>query len=337
MNAHRFTFPGMIHVSSSDNSRVSVETGTLTADGVLYSVDMILPFSAPDGAQFLCASVQRGAELVWKFQTEGFDGFGRLALAGDIPVVALVNRSSVVTKVIPFPDMTKPGYPLKPRGLRSNLSLKRAAATYLKMECELSDGEKMLLKADFKKEEEARRAVADAELRAKLEKKLTRKLEILSRSTITVSTADNQRRYGLPVTRDEWTCLDDGVYVVLVDGIGEDGTIGIPIESFVVGRQPGREAVKMHARPVKKPEHARAHVAVDKPTPTAKHLFELQGDVFEIDIYPSMDDLRRLRASGLSGIRAGIPAVRDGFFHLLEVTADAINSISETKPINLAA
>ncbi len=340
MTTPRFSFPGFTSTASFDDARAEIEKGNLTIDGVMYSVDMVRPHTAPSGATFLCSSIYRGEDLIWNFKIMNFVGYSHLAMADTTPVIALVNKSKAVVRVIPLSDMILPGSIHASRGMRALLSLKKAAAKTLNFNCELSSVEEKLARADVEKQQkEANEAAENARLE-KLQRRMERREAILSRPVINVVTFDGTPRRGVPVTKDEWVVLDAETFVVLVDQISKEGKIGTPIESFCVGRNPGKNAFRMHAKVVKTPNSSGDGLQGTSalPTPVDQGLFELDGDFFELNIYSSIEDVRKLRASSHSGVRAAIPASnKAGVFQILELFQDKMTTLCETTSVQLAA
>lgn len=67
-----------------------------------YSVTLIKPLDAPDGAKFLVREVKVAGKVIWHFNDEKFKGLALLADLNGVPSICLVSHSGSVKKVIPL-------------------------------------------------------------------------------------------------------------------------------------------------------------------------------------------------------------------------------------------
>lgn len=278
-----FECPGFKLEEGYDTGTHIVNVGTV--DGL--TVEMLIFKRALRFGNFLIAQVRtEDGKKLWAFREEEFDGFGRLvwSLSDREHFIVLVNKDDHLCKVIPLTDLPKMS-PVKigeeviltgGRGIKETYQAKVKLAKQLGLKYQLSSQEKTWLKHVREKEaaELAAKQAADAEARKKADaaRKAEREAKIkniLNRPTVEGWTEDGKRRFGVPVSDEEWKILDSGTFVMLV---GEEGS---PMESFRVGID--RKGIK---------KDLYAEVSADKPVEKAEVFQARDVKVFIINDEP---------------------------------------------------
>lgn len=216
--------------------------------------------NAPDGAEFLPSKVVQGVREVWRFDKEGRASMVFLREYGDEPVLALSTHKRLLevlfVRDIPLIMTVKVAgkeTKIPARSITALALCKRDLAEDLRREAEYTsdelktlaeydrvanekkiaeDRQRQLLKQQ--QEEEARQKAA-AEQTVKINK-------ILARPEIHCYTKETGApRRGKPVVKDEWQCLKNGTFCILVASYdlatGEHGQL---IESFRVRKEGSR-------------------------------------------------------------------------------------------------
>lgn len=333
MNQSRFAFPGFRLLEQDDNNQAAVERGEILANADRFVVDMILPVSAPASAKFLCASVRRNNKLLWTFKGWGFRGHGHLAMAGDEVVVALVNKDRQVEQVVPFVDM-RPAGMTAPRGVCSKLQLKQQAAEFLGLTCMLTENERLLSRKMAEEHRLAEAQRVEEERKRKLQARLERRAAIMARPPITV-VVDGRSLYGVPVLKNEWPGLDEGVRAVQVERFTEDGTPENPQEAFIIGRIGGKGAFKTRRQRIDRStamQQAQELVGSRVQAVDSK-LFALGDDFFEVEVYASIEDVRRLRELGAEDGYVAVPVTqKPGKYTVLQLGKE-LRTVTEASPL----
>lgn len=224
-----------------------------------------------------------------------------LARAGDLPVVALINagRNGSVAEIITLSDIA--------RGARSPdilamFELKKKAAEFLGRDFETSAMEQKVIKILVQERKEQETAERQAEREARERKQKERLETLLKRPNVIGFTQDGKKRYGTPVTKDEWPSLSNGAFCMLVESYDDktQAHLGL-VESFRVVKENGKNPKKAGL----------AQVTLDMPEnvigaprtvkPVAEVLIRKDGKFLDVKVYGSDDDVVALQKSGLNG------------------------------------
>lgn len=218
--------------------------------------------SAPAGAEFLPSNITQGGREIWRFDKDSEATMAFLREYDNEPVLALSTPRKLLD-VLFIADITlimtvkiKGGKEKKipARSLIALALCKRELAKDLAREPVYTSDEMLVLKAhDQKVGEEARRKAHDERsdnLRKKEEGRVAsiavhegKVKSIMNRQEVRCFTVDyGQPRRGRPVVGNEWECLKNSTFCILVDSYdNETGKCGNLIESFRV-RKDGAKA-----------------------------------------------------------------------------------------------
>lgn len=334
----RFKFPGFVVTANRDTRTHEIDVGKIEVSGTPLVLTMLRPL-AHQNLSFVPASVAREDGMVlWEFKrSKGeFNGIGLLVQAGDETVIALVGhgKEGKVERVIPLLNLLSSA-PAQIE-LKRAARLKWAAAKALQRQHNLSPAERRVLARDLRKQREAEHAARKAEREKREAARLERAMNIVRRGMIAAFTTEGQRRFGYPVVGDEWQSLSKGLKVIRVESIGEDGTIGAPVEAFVVWKERGQNPTKAHLLAVSaKQKVPEKEAAPQGPKPVRSEVFEMEDGAYEFLIFRSMEDIRAARAAGLNGgtfVAVDQPDT-NGKYDILGVFEDRVDSVGKYAPI----
>ncbi len=294
----RINFPGLKSWVEEDTATHQVEVVRIEDGGAVFTLTFIRnKILADKDVPFVIAKIGDDKnQPLWNFKSEGFDGVGLLAKAGEVVVVALCGRGKEgkVERAIPLSQVTGG----KPLDLRATIALKKAAATFLDKKFVLSGTEKKLVEIDAVRAHEAEEARRAAEAEVRAAERAERINAIHARGTITVFTADGRKLFGTPVTEKEWMSLNNGAYAVIVESIDADGKPVGPREWFQVVKLKGRNPKKDSVKPVTiGSSQAKAAVAV---RPIRTSFVETKDGAFEVLLFESMEQIREAWKGGLN-------------------------------------
>jgi hypothetical protein len=299
-NKNRFQFPGFVASENKDTPTHEVEAGRLRSGDNMFVLDMLRNKAYPDLPFVVAKIYDATGKFLWDFKSANFEGVGLLAMACGEVVVALVGRGKTgkVERVIPLSKLIS----TRPIDLLRAVWLKAEAAKFLGREYVFSPAEDIFIKKELARKEAEQEAerVAAAEARAAARQELIS--TILKRGVLEVYTADGRKRHGLPVHGNEWLSLSNGTYVVLVESIGEDGRPGTPVEAFQIVKERGKNSQKGFAAAVtlNKPV-LKSPTAASAVKPIGSTVIEMPEGAFEVNLFASMNDIRKARANGLNG------------------------------------
>lgn len=340
MSVERVTFPGFVPVRQADTETHEVEIGRITQGDAVFIVHMIRRRKLPFEADFLVAKVLDASEQVcyWRFQDENFSGVGVLARADEEIVIALVGkgRAGMVEKIVPFSTIDS-SYPMD---IRRRIALKREAAEYLGRDFWLTQNESKVAKRDADLLKEAHRRAAEEKREARERARSELRAKIPQRGQVTAYTSDGRKRYGFPVTDHEWPSLSKGTNVVLVEDYDETtGDMGAAREAFQIVKERGKNPKKGDRTAVSWENPVSEDVtSKDVPEPVGEAVIETDaGEVFEVAVYATMEDVRTARASGLnSGAHVTAEDKRhpDGRFEVFSVHAEGVDTLGLFAPID---
>lgn len=342
----RFEFPGFAATANQDTPTHQVEVGVIKDGNDVFVLHMIRNKEF-EFLNFAVAKIFNAGKQLWTFQQAQFDGIGLLAKAAGVTVIALVGKGKYgkVERIISLQSLV--GH--QPLGIRARIQLKKAAANFLDRDYILSHTEENI---DRKDQEVARIAARAAEEEARQERlrldaaeeaarverenlRLERIQALLARGKITGYTADGQKRFGHPVIETEWQSLSNGTYVMLVDSIDEDGTIGAMKESFQVVKERGKSPQKGSFAVVSAQKHSRTDACTITFPPIRVTMIEMSDDFFEVGLYSSMDAIRLARANGLNSGSYVAVLEQDEERKILvySVRSDGIDTIGKFLPL----
>ena len=143
-----YSFPGFDLTGNADTDRFKVDIGTLIYGERQFVLHFLLSQNAPKHAIPSVALVALDDQVVWKYNSKIDTGaFSRLALAGDEPVIAYVEKDSgKVSNVVPFSQLGVGD--LLPLDVLSTLRYKGGAAKYLGTDVALSLAEQVVVKVN---------------------------------------------------------------------------------------------------------------------------------------------------------------------------------------------
>jgi|GEM_PF-1825846 len=337
----RFQFPGYSIIAFRDTSTHDIETGKLVENGRTFVVKVMRSRELADLVPFVVAEVSNDRhEKLWAFRRDeqGDKIVGLLAKVGESHVIALCEsgKEGKVIKVISFASLL--GAPS--HNIRAGLTLKQAAAEFLGKRYKLTKSEETVNKVTTERVSAAEQAAREAEREERARRRRERVTLIKSRPKISGYTAKGSKRFGYPVTKDEWASMPNHCYVILVESIGEGGVPGPMIEAFQVQKEGGNPK-KGFALPVKpevpqnvivsnasqfvQPVHS---VVIEKDTEKGK-------DMFEVQVYASAEDLRQARKQGLnSGTYVAIQGKRaDGKIEVYAAFKEKMDTVGSFTPL----
>lgn len=312
----RFDFPGFALSKTQDTPTHDVEIGTIEDGGHSFVITVLRNNKLSHLAFAISSVADKDGKTLWSFKGQKFDGIGLPAFAGESVVIALCTRGkdAVIEQVIPLSSLVSH----QPVGLREQIKAKMGASFDLDMPYRLTEMEAKVEKIDegrmhaemVRKDREAserRASERDAEkirkqdeLRAKQAEREQRVARIMIRERVVGYTALNERRHGVPVVENEWQILEHGTFVILVDAIGEDGTVGTMLESFKVVKERGRHPMKAVVSQLVSQKAVVTEIP-EELKPTGQVLVEMKNDVFEVAIYDSLATIKKAHKAGLNG------------------------------------
>ncbi len=218
-----------------------------------------------------------------------------------MPVVALINagRNGTVAKVIKLSDIA--------RGARSSdilelFELKKNAAEFLGRNFDTSAKENRVIGILVQERKEQETAERRAEREARERKQRERLEMLLKRPNVVGFTASGQKRYGTPVTKDEWPSLSNGAFCMLVESYDDQAQVhkGL-VESFRVVKENGKNPKKAGLALVTldMPENVIGAPLTVKPL--SEVLIRKDGKFLDVKVYSSDDDVVLLQKAGLNG------------------------------------
>jgi hypothetical protein len=300
MSTPRFNFAGFTLLRTADNATHEVEVGKVTMGEQSFVVHMIRRAGLAFEGNFLLAKICDSTENeLWNFSVTQFNGVGLLARVGDELVISLVGRGreGKVEDVIPFSSI----FEHQPVGILRKFELKKGAADFLGREYQISVAENKLHKIALEQKLAAEVAAREAAAEARREAREQLKRTIFARGQIQVYTSTGQKRFGYPVLETEWSSLDKGTSVVLVESVGANGPVGKVVEAFQIKKERGKNPEKDFLTPVtlERPIAVSA-TTTSMPRPIDSIIIVREGEPFEVALYSTMDDIRQARSAGLN-------------------------------------
>lgn len=328
----------------------STETHHIAWGSIQYGrktvrVNLIRSIKAPEGAEFLPASVFVDQKKVWSFpeeKKEGFKGFAFIRNVASEVIILLLDHNERIVKVVPLYDLAsqiiiKSGDKSMVLGVRSAeklYDLKMAAHKELRLRYELTDKEKKIRAERIvaeKAEIEKNKLKAEAQRREKLG-------EILKRPEVYVYIENAKRLRGLPVTSAEWEILPNDTRVVIVKEY--DGKLkkpaGDPIEFFIVTKGDGSR------RPKKSAKYSK--LSWEKPITEEDEKYGVLG-IIEVDLadgegvqtigHVNDDGLRKLQNQDVNGgtpVAVGEPDT-EGKIKVVRLEVDKVEEVGYFLPI----
>lgn len=270
--------------------------------GEILTADLLLPETAPEHATAICGSIYHDGTLAWKYQANrpaDFDGRAHLIELDGVALIAYVDREQRLTAIetidsVVFGQST---------GIKAAVTLKYAAAAHLCLaEVVLTANEgKVSSRLDAERAERAkaelhvRRAENERQKQERAAAREEKRKQILGRQQLKLQDSSGRRLFGIPVIGDEWQCLADGTWVVVVSAHHE-GVVGELLEHGVVSKKGGKPQLKSVT-----PDLRFAQTKVIKaPEPVGTILLEINDDVHEVSLF-RFSDLAALKESGSLG------------------------------------
>lgn len=259
---------------------------------------------------FRPAKVLKNGTVIWSFQNSGasfgqvgelheFNGEYIIVLRDKFTIFDIVrvnDFSTSVTAKLAGKIVTLGG-----SSVEEILNIKLALAIKLKVNVWRSPEESAILDRrvtnarNAREEESLAKTAAKAESRRKREEFVK---GILARNTVEAWSTAGKCLFGTPVTTDdEWTCLPDGNYCILMQE-------GKPIEAFIVSKN-GSKVKKVHVTEVstEKPQQKKEEI----PEALDQRMVTLHGESRSILIFDDIKKVKQLQASGLnSGTWIGV-------------------------------
>jgi hypothetical protein len=327
MAVRNFDFPGFQYRRAEDSATHEVEIGYIMDGGLVFQIKVARNIERGDDRPFRITEVNRGSDTVWSIKGSDFNGVSLLTKVGDALVIAMVGfgKSGMVEEVIPFSKF----YANTQMDLLTKVKLKHGAAEFLGRECKYSSTEALYNKVLIERYQAKREAERKEAAEARDAKRIERIKVILSRGKIRVYTAEGHMRFGWPVMKDEWASLSNKAHAILVDSVGEDGSIGKAIEAFIVVKGDGKNPEKagVASVTVKRPTNpvAAKKVAVQSVNST---IIEVDGTPYEVFLYKDMDAIRQARAAGLnSGTYVAINGKKGATIEVHAVHKDRVDTL----------
>lgn len=315
-----------------DNNNASVDVWAMKVSEKFFTVNLILPNGAPEGARWLIGSIalsrKSGDESVWSFKDDerikaGFHGLTYTVNHEDTTclVFQTIGMEPKVAFVVPLLDLLQPQEPQRP--MPEVIARKRAVAVNLGLGVQYTPTEELLMKhlAQKAKEEEEKRI---AKIRKEKEEKRQELISgMLSRRQVTVI-ANGRQVTAIWVINDEWKILPPKTQVVWGE-IGEDGKF-YAREVFQVFKERGKEAQKRHRAEVGTGKLLAKATALPEPTSVK---VVIVGDVpFEVPTFAVRDELELHQQAGLnSGVLRGVE--EGGKFSLFRVSKDKLTPVTD--------
>lgn len=287
-----------------------------------------------DGNGFRPTSIQKDGTTLWSFDAL-YLGTGKIAefmLYGDDEQVIVVRDRNTVYEIVRIMDYAhakcaKFDDKVVMIGGSSKellLDMKIQAAEALEMRYWPSPAEMKIINRRLQIAHEKRQAAKAAKEAAGLQLRTAACEAIMARKIVEAWTADGSRRYGVPVTGNEWRSLKDNTFCILM-------VDGQPTESFIVEKN-GTQAKKIKI----------SQVSATKPTPKLLNDLPVAIDMMEVTIgdetkdifvFASTEDIKRLRPTGDSEEWAGVRKDVDGDITVYKVTKNGFNPLHVIKVV----
>lgn len=340
----RFTLTGFTFVRQADTPTHEVEVGKIKVEGETLICHLIRRKGLPEGANFLIACIFDAKEenVLWTFPKGSLEGIGLLTAVEDDFVIAFA-ASGKTGKIFDIVSL-RAHLAHKPLDMKAKIELKRRAADTLGREAEFSAKESKVFRilGERQRKEEADALQQKHEARQKAREELI--TLVLSRGKVTVYTHDGQSRFGFPVTESEWPMLSNNTFVVLVESYDDKlKQPGTPIEAFRIVKAGGKNPSKGSSCPVTWEQPTKAvgfgtvgQASIVAPNPLYDIVAENDtGDMFEVVVYSTMDDIRRARAAGLNSgtYVAAADRTKEGIYEVFSVHSDSIDTIGKMKSL----
>lgn len=349
-----FTLPGFTLEEVVDSSSTWAIVGTL--DGAHEPVRIRLFQKKEFAFGYLVSNIWDTLfdTPIWTYDPVRDNGLmARLAMAGEYPVIALIGRGrhGMVERVTPLDEILVGKEPT----VLERAKLKVWAGESLERGVWLTDAERCALGRN----EAANRIAATTETKPIFasvkvpdpERKRIREEKrnlFMMRKEVTAVTATGERRCARLALETEWRILPNRTGVILVDGFGEDGAPGNPLEFFEVVRKKGRNPEKTRVvtltgyAATEQKQAANATKPVEPP-PAVPHRSVLverkkdrkRGRVF---IFDDKEAFNQARAKGLNGGAwcAYKEPEADGSLTVYAVRQGAIDTIGNCRVIQEA-
>lgn len=289
-----YKFGGYKMNAALDTDTHEIEVGTVTAGKAVYTVNLLRP--ADTDYPFLVSRIERDGKVVFDYKKHGSTDYGRLAWAKGELVVAFIGkgRDGKVITVVAINDIESSKTPT----INRRVELKHDAGEYLDRDVDLDAKEQRVRDIIVTRRRDELLATEQKKHVDRAARREARRQEMLSREVIHGFTSNGVRRRGIPVVRDEWHSLDEGVWVMLVESY-EDGVCGKLIESFVVMKgKNGRPQKQQCAQVI---EGKRGDALKIDIRPVGDTIVEKDGEFLDVTLYASMDDIKLAQKQGLNG------------------------------------
>ena len=349
----RFGFPGVTFLRTKDNDTHEVDVVELNVNGVKYTLDMIRSRKMEGKGDFLPASVKKNGTEIWQFKDEGFKGIAMLIEAApDNPVICLISgvgKGRHVERVIKLSGLSHLQrvnicgvirFVNTQENISETIEIKRLVGEKLGVGVHFSDTENRFFvhqreeKERLKKEAEKRLQDQRAE-RDRMQRE--RVSEIMFRKKIIGFTTDGKPLSGIPVTLEEYQCLSNSTYVILVESYDQATKkhAGVSL-AFRISKTPGGRVDKVHSTSVVEIN------PVIKTTPeavleaTRVFLIEHESIHKNVLVFTGQNEIRVAREQGLNGgtyVTAETTRQKDGRFEIYEVRSDGMQTLGYFKPL----
>lgn len=295
--SNSFEFPGYSKTAATFTPNYEFERGVLTDGGDIFLIKLMRA-TQPADLPWLITNVMKDDKNLWSYDKSTMIGYGWLADTSYGPVIAFVGsgKSGKVLSIKLFSEILA-----HPSSIEIKLDAKRQAGEFFGREVVETEMEKKIMRHWYEERRESENIQKEARKQERLEARRKRREAIFSRETVTGYTSDGKKRYGYPVVGDEWQCLDDNTFVMLVDGI-EGDKVGNLIESFVVSKTLGGNPKKLHPAPVSATVRPSTVVGqTTAPRAVDEVFIKMESGTFAVKLFNSIDDIRAARKAGLNG------------------------------------
>lgn len=322
----RAKIPGTTLVGIPDTGTHQIELHELTAGEQTFRLELLRSHKVPH-ADFLIARVTdaAGEKTFWEFKAEKFDGRGKIHCDPETEeyFILLLNhhlnpRHPILERIIPLADLPKAtrskveetgdivyvGGRWNPQQL---IAVKERIARELGFGCAITKFEQSLRETMRRRQaaqEAALRAQQEADAQARREAQEARRQEIFSRPTITVWTvADGKKRWGIPVTEEEWETLPKDTGAVLVKKYPDDQLE--VIEAFFVHKTPGGRCSKRAVAPVTLERPVKQFSGQTKARPEIQILRGFLVQMGKQEVYVAHVDKQNFNLMKVRGMNSG--------------------------------
>lgn len=246
----------LVGIRDTETHLVEIHAVSICGGSDVLHLELLRSVKMPKGNFLVAKVVKPGDEekVLWSFKEEGYTGLGKIHYdrQTDEYFILLINprpdpRHPVLERIISLMDL--------PRATRATMGeardvvyvggkwdflkliqVKERIARELKIGCSITKFEQGLREAMRQRQadlEAELKVQQDLEAQARKEARNKLRQEILDRPAITVWTAEDEKRWGVPVVGDqEWKMLRNNLGVVLVEQYPADPLI--PVEAFFV-------------------------------------------------------------------------------------------------------